>query len=140
MSKWMIFTAVFAAACAQTPASDQVGTTELKEGVTQLGKAVQLGSTRLLPMALEEDSRCPVGVQCIHAGTVRVQVRVHEASGSRLSSVALRQPLQLVTGWLHLTSVCPPRLASADLAASDYLFRFMILPNAAPLEPRDRCH
>jgi hypothetical protein len=51
MSKWMMFTAVVAVACAPTPARDEVGTTEAKEGVTQLGKAVQLGSTTLLPMA-----------------------------------------------------------------------------------------
>jgi hypothetical protein len=140
MSKWMMYFALVTVGCAPTPARDEVGTGASKEGVTRLGKAVRLGSTILMPVALEEDSRCPADVQCIQAGTVRVQVRVHEASKSWLGSVDLRRPLRLATGWLHLSAVCPPRLASADLLATDYLFSFRVLPNAAPSEPRDRCH
>jgi hypothetical protein len=136
----MMFGALAALGCAPTNPRHEVDTAATKEGVARLGQTIRLGTAALTPVTLEEDSRCPADVQCIQAGTVRLQVKIHEASGARLSSLALRKPLQLATGWLHLTAVCPPRLASATLSASDYLFRFMVLPNAGPFEAQDRCH
>jgi hypothetical protein len=133
--KWMIFGAVALVSCAPThtvspaAAGGQLG--------VRMGETAQLGGSTVTPVSVEEDSRCPRDVQCIQAGTVRVQVRLHNGTETRTSSVGLRAPIQLDAGWLHLASVCPPRISTAALSAADYRFTFVMSPSAAepPVEP-----
>jgi hypothetical protein len=134
----MLF-AVVAGACAPNQGRQAVGTAKM-EAVARLGTTVQLGSTTLTPLTVEEDSRCPMDVQCIQAGTVRVQVRVHVASQNRVTSVGSGTPVQLATGWLHLAAVCPPRLTTTRISPSDYVLTFKLLPSAAPSQLEVRCY
>ncbi len=57
---------------------------------TRLGESSKLGSRTITPIAILEDSRCPSGAQCIHAGTVRLQVKVQRAAQAKVAASGLR--------------------------------------------------
>jgi len=104
-----------------------------------LGETVRIGDTNLVPLALVEDSRCPATVQCIHAGTVRLQLRLDEPAGSRTATIALGQPIAAGASWLHLTAACPNRTTPAAIPNSRYRFRFALLPREITPELADDC-
>ena len=68
------------AACASAPADGGNAAPEQAAGASlvRLGETVRLGGLSVRALRLVEDSRCPAGVQCIHAGTVRLAVRIEE--------------------------------------------------------------
>lgn len=89
------------------------------------------------PLRIEEDSRCPTGVQCIQAGTVRLLVRIEDRSGEREATLILGKPVALAAGgWLGLAAVCPYPRQPGKIARSDYrfTFAFRVQPPPNPLE------
>lgn len=104
------------------------GTTTLKMDIGQ--GATALGVT-LTPFAIVEDSRCPVGTQCVQAGTVRVQVRISDIAGVSIKEVTLGKPLATAADTIVLTSVAP-NSKSDDI--TKYSFAFTVSKNpGAPL-------
>jgi hypothetical protein len=78
-----------------------------------------------------EDSRCPVDVQCIQAGTVRVKTSVtRNASGNQYTTeFKLGQVLSVAStereiGTLLLTEVQPIKKSTVQINSSDYIFTF----------------
>jgi hypothetical protein len=69
-----------------------------------------------------EDSRCPTGVQCIQAGTVRLAVRVEDRSGTSEPTLTLGKPVALGGGWLALAAVCPYPHHPQRIASTTYRF------------------
>jgi hypothetical protein len=128
------------AACAvplagsERPAADAPATF-----ASAIGTRSASGSRGITPLAVVEDSRCPASVQCIQAGTVRVQVRLEEAGGSRVATVGIRQPAELHGAWLHLIGVCPARTTPQRLLDSDYRFTFTISDAAHPPHENVSC-
>jgi len=90
------------------------------------------GTHAIMPLAIIEDSRCPTGVHCIHAGTVRLQVKIQEGGHSRGKTLELKQPAALNHGWLHLVQVCPDKTDSTPIAPTAYRFTFAISADATP--------
>jgi hypothetical protein len=135
--KWMTFGAVALVSCAPTHTLSPADAIEQPR--VRLGQTAQLGSSTLTPVSIDEDSRCPLDVECIQAGTVRVQVRLQKGTEIQTVSVGLRAPIQLETGWLHLASVCPPHISMAALSAADYLFTFTISPSGVEPHVERRC-
>jgi hypothetical protein len=76
----------------------------------KLGQTGDFGPVNLTPVNVDEDSRCPTGVQCIWAGTVRVKVLVEPAGANHAVFATLGQPLGVDGGTLLLEGVTP-RLA-----------------------------
>lgn len=110
------------AAC-QTVAADsaQVRTIGLGETATFDGLNV-----RALQVA--EDSRCPIGVQCIQAGTVRLEV---EVAGDR-PALSLGAPIAAGRHWLSLTRACPYPVDGTPIRPADYRFTLQLSASDAP--------
>ena len=72
----------------------------------RLGEEVRLGTLRIRPLAVVEDSRCPLDVTCVWAGRIRVRVAV---SGAGEPVMELNQPVPVPGGSLSLVAVAPPR-------------------------------
>ena len=90
-----------------------------------LGQRARIGVVVVTPLRIEEDSRCPTGVQCIQAGTVRVAVRIAK-SGARREAVAdLGQSIGLnrPAGFVRGNSYPPVR---AESRPDDYGFSFAV--------------
>jgi hypothetical protein len=78
------------------------------------------GRVGLSVIEVVEDSRCPSGVQCIHAGTVRV--RALQTGETAHILLTLREPQRLAGGWAALLQVCPSPVAGRPIARRDYRF------------------
>ena len=118
----------------ERPATNGIGTFE-----STVGRRIELGNRAVTPLAVLEDSRCPANVQCIQAGTVRLQVRLEEAGRSWDAVVGLKQPAALENAWLHLLGVCPPRPTPERPAERDYRLTFAIASAADPPPVEVRC-
>ena len=94
---------------------------------TVLRRPVASGTLSLTPLAIVEDSRCPANVQCIQAGTVRLNLKLSEKGRDRLTEIGLAEPVRLAGGsWLHLAAVCPARLDPDPVEPGSYRFTFLI--------------
>jgi hypothetical protein len=102
-----------------------------------LGEHARFVGLDVVPLRIEEDSRCPTGVQCIQAGTVRLLVRVEDRSGTSEPILTLGKPLKLGDGgWLALAAVCPYPRYPERIAQGSYLFTlaFRVQPPPDPLD------
>jgi hypothetical protein len=116
-----------------TSTSDEIGgatsTLVRPYGKTTLGigETGQFNGVSIKPLAVTEDSRCPSGVQCIQAGTVKVNIEATLDSGVvRQSTVELGKPVKIDTFTVTLVSVDPQTKANKKIENDDYEFVFEV--------------
>lgn len=80
----------------------------------------------ITPLLVLEDSRCPVDVQCIQAGTVRVRARLVSGLGTAMQEFKLGEPITTEAETVTLTEVLPAPSAGVSIAGSEYTFRFEV--------------
>ena len=120
---------IFLGACATAPIEEDLTLREVP-----LGSTVRLGRLAVTPTAIAEDSRCPEGVQCIQAGTVRIEARVADGRGTRSMALSLGVPVQLAEGWVSLVQACPSPVHPRRIDQREYRLRLMLtLRSAAPM-------
>ena len=74
--------------------------------VAHLNEEVRFGDISVKPLQILEDSRCPLDVECVWAGRIRVRVSV---SGVGAPVMELNQPVTVTGGvQLSLVAVAPP--------------------------------
>jgi hypothetical protein len=96
------------------------GKLSLALGESKTAEGITIGLTKLV-----EDSRCPVDVQCIQAGTVRVEGTVNDLK--RLFVFALNEPQQVEGKVLTLIDVEPGvKQADTTVVPSEYHFTFSV--------------
>jgi len=109
---------------AALPSSASSGPTFLK-----LRQRGAIGGFAVIPLRVEEDSRCPTGVQCIQAGTVRLSARIE----GRIRVLTWSQPSSIGPGaWLTLCDVIPYPARPGRISAADYRFGFVLRRGIAP--------
>jgi hypothetical protein len=92
-----------------------------------IGTNATIGGTLIGVLELVEDSRCPVDVQCIWAGTVRVRVSIN--SYNRDFVFTLGQPQVVGSTTITLASVIPAEKNSKKtVPLGDYRFIFTVVP------------
>ncbi|MDO8624159.1 MAG: hypothetical protein Q7R54_02275 [bacterium] len=97
-----------------------------------LGEKVVVNDVTINVLELLEDSRCPVDVQCIQAGTVRVLVNVNAFDGDYTLTLGEPQTVEVAT--ITLTAVSPAvKYSTVTVEPSDYRFTFTV-QKLAPLE------
>jgi hypothetical protein len=119
MRSLLALPAVFLAGCATAPppASDGIARAGLNQRVYVDGPYVT-------PLQIVEDSRCPVGVQCVSAGRTRVAVRIDLGSRSEIAVLCSDTPLQVADGQLSLVEVTPAAAAGTKPGAYRFGMRF----------------
>jgi hypothetical protein len=81
----------------------------------------------ILPQEIVEDSRCPQGVQCIQAGTVRVKTTVTTTAISSSSVIfVLNTPQRLGNNTIELVEVMPVARAGVTITPADYRLKFRL--------------
>jgi len=93
------------------------------QGPVRLGETFDVGGIRITPLAVLEDSRCPEGVQCIQAGTVRVKTRLEYGRASK----EVVYELWTTSGnpfCIGLTYVTPGRTSTTPSGTLPYRFTF----------------
>lgn len=100
-----------------TPAT----TTTLVLGLNETGESQGVGVTITKVL---EDSRCPAQVQCIQAGTVRLEALVTTDSGTGTLLLVLGEPSTTETKLITLTGVSP----ESPVVEGGYRFSINITP------------
>lgn len=98
------------------------GETEASVQRLKLGQIGDFGPVNLTPVSVDEDSRCPVGTQCIWAGQVRVKVLVEPAGANYTVFATLGQPMGVDGGTLLIEDVTPARTSTGQIPPSNYHF------------------
>lgn len=93
---------------------------------TSVGEEVGGLGVRLTPIAVVEDSRCPVKVQCIQAGTVRVRTQISSGLGTSEMILELDKSVTTETEIITLIAVTPSAEAGKTIAAKDYRLTFKV--------------
>lgn len=78
------------------------------------------------PVAVTEDSRCPMGVMCIQAGTVRVSLKADINGAESVHAIELGKSVTIGSDMVTLTSVSPVRQKDGAPAPSAYRFTFTV--------------
>ena len=85
------------------------------------------GGPYVTPLAVLEDSRCPINARCVWAGRVRISVRIDLGSHAETREIGTDAPIQVGDGQLSLVEVHPDKVAGgaiADPAAYRFGFKF----------------
>jgi hypothetical protein len=77
------------------------------------GGQAMLNNIRIRPLAVIEDSRCAINVQCVWAGRLVLSVEIVQRGGSEelRTNMTLGQPLPIEGGRLTLVAAHPPKIA-----------------------------
>ncbi|MDE2437480.1 MAG: hypothetical protein KGM49_14585 [Sphingomonadales bacterium] len=96
------------------------------DGVTRLriDESGTVDGPRVTPLKVVEDSRCPVGTQCVWAGQVKLKVRIETGKGSEERDLTLNTPEQVADGKLTLIEVSPVKKANDTIYPDEYRFGF----------------
>ena len=95
------------------------------DGVARAGlnERVYVDGLYVTPLEVIEDSRCPVGVQCVSAGRTRLMVRIDLGARSETAELGSDMPLQVADGTLSLVDV-QPALRPGEQPGRDNPYRF----------------
>lgn len=96
------------------------------DGITRMriDESAVVDGPRVTPLKVLEDSRCPVGTQCVWAGRVKVAVRIDTGPGSETREMTLGEPQQVADGKLTLVEVLPVKKANETIYPDEYRFGF----------------
>lgn len=93
---------------------------------TSLGKEASLLGLKITPLEVLEDSRCPLDVVCIQAGTVRVKTTLETDLGTSSQIFKLGEKVITAATEVTLVKVDPAPEAGKGGDSSSYLFYFQI--------------
>lgn len=100
------------------------GTLVIRIGET--GKSSARSNVEINPSIILEDSRCPVDVTCIQAGTVRVQAKVNVNQNMTTTAFKLGEPVTVGGETITLVEVLPVKNTKKPVVYADYQFTFRI--------------
>jgi hypothetical protein len=104
---------------------------ESNQSPVHLGERFEAGNVTLIPTRVVSDSRCPIGVQCVWAGTVTVEADVlvsgENTAGKKQSyEFTLNEPV-VVDGYeITLASVVPATRQGTVIESFQYAFQFTV--------------
>lgn len=80
----------------------------------------------IIPLEIVEDSRCPLGVFCIQAGTVRLKVNLQSATVKKEVVLTLEKPVLFSNKKITLTGVQPIVRMNESRESRHYIFNFSV--------------
>ncbi len=89
-----------------------------------LGQEAMVDGPVIKPIAVIEDSRCPMNARCVWAGRVRLKMLWVRSQSNQEFELTLGEPKPLADGSITLTSVRPDKRTDVVLKPSDYRFSF----------------
>ena len=106
-------------ACPPLDATSILRTASLGQKVTGLDVSIT-------PLEIVSDSRCPIDVQCIWAGTVELKAKIESALGESTMTLTLGKSVTTEAEEITLTLVTPGKSAGSEIPGSSYRFTFLI--------------
>ena len=114
------------AACTVIPQSAPAEAPAPTDGIARaaLGQRAFVDGPYVTPLAVIEDSRCPMNARCVWAGRTRLSVRIDLGSHSETREIGSNQPIQVADGQLSLVEVRPDTTAGQPVDPAAYRFGF----------------
>ncbi len=81
------------------------------------------------PVSVIEDSRCPIDVQCIQAGTVRISLKTTYAGNSSTHTLALGEHVTVGGVTVTFDSAAPQKKANTPI--NSYSLTFTVIPGTS---------
>lgn len=106
--------------------STPVATTTFVRVETALDDGATALDVTVTPRELLEDSRCPIGVQCIWAGQVRVRAQIDSGLGTAHEEFTVGRTITTEAEAVTLVEVSPTPREGTEIGKSDYRFIFEI--------------
>lgn len=100
-----LFAPLALAACSAVPGPDAA--------IATLGRWTRVGTVRIRPDQVVEDSRCPMNARCVWAGRATVRVTLRDGQRPRQVQVTLGESVPVTGGTLALVAVSPEKMAGA---------------------------
>lgn len=89
-----------------------------------LGQKVRAGDVTVTPVAVVEDSRCPIDARCVWPGRLVVRARLQIANWGEIIEVELGKNYHIHGRGITLASSEPGRSADRATPLKDYRFTF----------------
>lgn len=105
-------------------------TTETESTSAALNQRILLNGVHITPLEVVEDSRCPIDVQCIQAGTVRIRAKLENGAGNTIVTLTLNKATTYGSKDVTLTAVAPVKSSKTTTQPSDYRFTFSVTNTA----------
>jgi len=109
-----------------TPAPAATSSSKSLKLETSIGLGATAFGVKIIPLELLEDSRCPINVVCIQAGTVRVRARVESVLGTSTMIFKLDDPVNTESEIMTLVEVQPLKIAGQESPMRNYRFFFTV--------------
>jgi hypothetical protein len=93
---------------------------------TQINGLAEILGVSINPKTIVEDSRCPIDVECVQAGTVRIEALVDYGSGAVPQTFTLGESVNTAVGQVTMVAVEPATDSATTLAPTDYIFYFKV--------------
>ncbi|WP_295637103.1 hypothetical protein [Novosphingobium sp.] len=97
--------------------------------IAALGSTIVVGTMRITPISVIEDSRCPARVQCIWAGRVVVRVTMSSLTAKLTREMTMGEPVSIGGKDVVLVAVTPAKSGTPTKPAA-YRFKFVVQPGA----------
>lgn len=112
-------------ACAVIPDAPSPESVAMPQGTpVAFGQAVTVGTVVATPIAVVEDSRCPINARCVWAGRLVVTTRIDGAGWRDTADLTLGEPWSTHGVVLALTSGEPGRMAGEGRETPMDAYRF----------------
>lgn len=114
------------------PESGEVVEVIGKDGLVEIGLTVSgvVSGVTITPREIVEDSRCPIDVQCIQAGTVRVRAAVVGSTKTAEHVFLLGEPIETGAERVTLVEVRPSKKSTLSIEDAEYRFVFKVEKSA----------
>ena len=89
-----------------------------------LGQVGLIDGLRIRPLAIVEDSRCPINAICVWAGRLVVRTEIRGGGWREVRDLELRKPAPIADGQLTLTEAAPSKMAEQPIDPKAYRFTF----------------
>lgn len=109
--------ALTVAACATIPPASAGPT-------AGLGEIAHTNGLKVRPIAVVEDSRCPINAVCVWAGRLVVRSEVRGGAWTKVLDLELGKPAPIADGTLTLTAAEPSKMADTPIGSGAYRFTF----------------
>ncbi|CAN5152190.1 hypothetical protein BH11PAT3_BH11PAT3_0690 [soil metagenome] len=112
--------------------SDSTPTISYGKVTLRLGQTAQFKDLSIKVVSVVEDSRCPVDVQCIQAGTVRISLQIVRTSGTSTQTVSLGKFVTTQSEKILFESVTPEKKERITILRTDYRFTLNVSKSTSP--------
>lgn len=113
------------AACVMVPAPDSTPPAPAGSAVA-LGRSVSVGDLTVTPLAVVEDSRCPINARCVWAGRLVVTTRIDGAGWRDRADMRLGETFGTHGRVIALVSGEPGRTTQRATRPEDYRFTYEV--------------